>query len=90
MLEAKAVRGHTCIAGGLLKDCYTKKALEISSALVHNLLRKVIGSDFRFALSMKMYKEIASTLCEGEMLFLFVIATRKLTLHLCKRRFDDS
>ena len=25
LLEAKAVRGHTCIAGGLLKDCYTKK-----------------------------------------------------------------
>ena len=27
MLEAKAVCGHTCIAGGLFKDCYTIKSL---------------------------------------------------------------
>jgi hypothetical protein len=25
LLEAKAACGHTCIAGGLLKDCYTKR-----------------------------------------------------------------
>ncbi|MCI5935112.1 MAG: hypothetical protein MRZ65_06320, partial [Lachnospiraceae bacterium] len=48
-----------------------KRALEISSTLMYNLLRKVIGSNFRFALSKITYFEIAFTL-GGGMLFLFV------------------
>ena len=51
--------------------CSPKKVLEISSTLVYNLLRKVIGSNFRFALSKITYFEIAFTL-GGGMLFLFV------------------
>lgn len=35
-LEAKAVRGHTCIAGGLFKDVYTRKmAADIMVRAIH-------------------------------------------------------
>ena len=49
-----------------------KEPLEKQAALMYNLLRKVIGHEFRCALSRIIYFEIAFTL-GGGMLFLFMV-----------------
>ena len=56
---------------------FQKEPLAKQAALLYNLIRKVIGHEFRLPSVRILYFEIASKLCRVGMLFLFMIIYKR-------------